>query len=170
MDTIDLPVLPIESSLREAFGEMKRAGRSAVIGEDESGAWLFRAAWIVWGIAADKQRLAELENRQSVHRVSPSHKTAQAIDFDNPHGTVSAVETLLDSVVRPYLMKASVSFGEMTMIITRHESLKFDFGSGPADCYCTNPNRRDHPHSYSQDDVPDDGKCTRDGSKVVCAP
>src|SRR5438105_3138206 len=170
MDMIVLPVLPIETSLRDAFGEMKTARRSAVIAHDGSDAWLFRAAWIVWGIAAGKKRLADLETKESVHMVSPSHKTAQAIDFDNPSGTRDAVENLLDSVIRPYLMRTSVSFGGMTTIITRHETLKLDFDSGPADCYCTNPNRRDDPHSYSQGQVPADGKCTRDGSKIVCAP
>ena len=169
MDIVDLPVVPIETSLREALDIMKRANRSAVIGHDDDDAWLFRAAWVVWGIAGRKKRLADLELKQRVHTALPSDESARAVDFDNPHRSRDAVEKLLDSVVRPYLMRADIPFGGMTRIITRHESLGYDFGSGPADCYCTNPNRSDDPHSYDQSRMPKDGKCTYDGSRIVCS-
>jgi hypothetical protein len=167
MDTIDLPVLSITTALRIALEEMKAAKRSALVAPDGEACWLFRAPWVVWGIAARKETLADLEQRLPVHLASTTYDLAKAIDFSNPYSTQAAIEDLLDTVKRPYLMAASVSFGQMATIITRHESFKDDTDLGPADCYCTNPGRQDNPHSYSK--PPDDRKCVYDGSRVECA-
>jgi hypothetical protein len=168
MEVIDLPVLPIDAPLREALAEMKRVKCSAVVTPDGDSYWLFKAPWVVWGIARGEEVLGDLEQRRRVHKASESNLANKGIDLSNPFQTVDAIEGLLDTVIRVYLVAALAPSGRIATIITRHENLKYEIESGPADCYCTNPNRPDDPHSYSPP-LPTDRKCNLDGSQIVCS-
>jgi hypothetical protein len=170
MDTIELPILPINTPLQEAFDAMKAADRSAVVSPDEHRLWLFKAGWVVAGMSRGEKTLADLEKRCRVKQVTPKVATEMGIDLAQPHLTMTLVEDFLDKVDRRYLTAAlipSVRKG-MAMIITRHEGLAAAIGSGPASWYCTNPDLED-PHHYEPPPLPADRRCRYDGWKIVCA-
>ena len=133
MDTIELPILPINARLRDAFDAMKTADRSAVVSPDEHRLWLFKAGWVVAGISRGEKTLGDLEKRCWVEQVTPKAATQMGIDLAQPHMTMTAVEDFLDKVNRRYLtaVPAPSTKRGMATIITRHEGLKSAIGSGP---------------------------------------
>jgi hypothetical protein len=173
MDVVELPVLPIEASLDKAFDAMKEADRSAIVAVDSTRYWLFKAGWVVLGIARGEKVLADLEKRRRVHLASPVEAAQKKIDLMSPTKTPIAVEQFLDTVHRSYLLtdpvlRTSPLHGPMIKIITRHEGLAIEVGSGPTACYCTNPAVADDPHGYDQP-LPFNNKCTLDGWDIVCS-
>src|SRR5437879_6251864 len=159
MDKIELPILPINAPLREAFAAMKAADRSAVVSPDEHRLWLFKAGWVVAGISRGEKTLCDLEKRCWVEQVTPETASEAGIDLTDPHQTKAAVEDFFGKVNRRYLTAAPVpSKTGMAMIVTSHEGLTAAIGSGPGSWYCTNPDLED-PHRYEPPPLPADRKC-----------
>ena len=169
MDVIELPILSVDASLQEALVAMKAAGRSAVVAVERNWYWLFKAGWIVAGIARGEKVLAEVEKRRRVHEASGVEIAQHAIDLIDPGQSWIAIEGFLDSVGRSYLLgRPMAPPGNTVTIITRHEGLAAEVGSGPTDCYCTNPAREDDPHGFDPP-LPSGNKCPYDGSDIFCA-
>ncbi len=178
MDVIDLPVLPIDAPLKDALGVMRAAERSGIVAIEisayfpESGryrCWLYKAGWVVVGISRGEYVLGDLEQRRRVHILSDGVTSMRGIDLTNPQHTWQAVEQMLDKVGKSYALAGPAPpSGNSVRVITRHEELAAEVRSGPADCYCTNPNRLDDPHPYRPPPIPGNGQCLYDGSKIVC--
>jgi len=170
MDIVELPVLSIEAQLDEALAEMKQKERSAVVAIDGTRCWLFKAGWVVVGLARHEKVLADVENRTRVHLALPTEVDSYGIDLINPTNTWTAVESFLDNVARRSYMITTTQpllIGQMAAVVTRHESLAVAVKSGPTDCYCTNPGVGDDPHTYSKP-LPAGAKCVYDGSSIIC--
>lgn len=185
MDLVQVPVLSLEAPLREAFDKMKQSRRSAVIGASAAGACLFRAGPVVQAIAAGKLLLAEVQVFQKVHLASAEEARNEdlglvgvlepppPLNYYRPWE--AQLERFLDRQGVQYLLAAA---GDPTVlalrglaavhVITRHEGLALGIGSGPADCYCTNPQQGDDPHGYSSP-LPADGMCVFDRWPIVCS-
>jgi hypothetical protein len=169
MNALDLPVLVIETPLKEAFSTMKKSERSAVLATDREGCWLFKAGWIAVGISHGDKILADLKHRHRVYR--PSQNEARGIDWERPVKTSTAVKTLLYTAGTSHMVLSPLPLaGKTARIIMMREPLADDIGLGPSDCYCTDPPAGHDPHDYNRGDVPPDRKCYRDGSQIVCYP
>jgi len=169
MKALDLPVLRIETPLKEAFSTMKKSERSAVLATDSQGCWLFKAGWIVVGISHGDTVLADLKQRHRVHQ--PSKSEIQEVNWETPAKTSSQIKTLLYKVQRSYMVSTPfAAAGESARIIMFREALAYDIGLGPSDCYCSEPPAGHDPHDYTRDQLPPDGKCFYDRSKIVCYP
>src|ERR1700682_1351366 len=167
MDVVNLPVLSIDAPLVDTLAVMKGKKCSAVVARDNDGCWLFKAGWVVVGIARGESVLADLERKWKVHETSASHAAQEGIDLTEPHLTQPAVEQFLDRVGSFYMLATPVpKVGQIVKIITRHESLAAEVSSGPSNYYCTNPNLPDDPHPYLPPPLPADLLCTQDGSPI----
>jgi hypothetical protein len=168
VDIVEVPLLSINASLRQAIAVMRQTQRSAVVALENGECWLFKAGWVVAGLAREDRILADLARKYPVHLAPDAEMAQEGIDLTNPRSTWSAAEQFLDRVGKFYALGLpTASPGSMARIITRHEGQAAEAGSGPADCYCTNPNQSDDPHAYDQP-IPVDRKCTYDGSDIVC--
>jgi len=169
MNALDLPVLRTKTSLEEAFSAMKSSKRSAVLATDHADCWLFKAGWIVVGISHGDKVLADLKQRHRVHR--PSKSEIHEINWETPAKTSSQIKTLFYKVQRSYIVSTPFpAAGESARIIMFREPLAFEIGSGPSDCYCSEPPAGHDPHDYSRGELPPDGKCLFDHSKIFCYP
>ena len=169
MNALDLPMLTMKTPLEEAFVAMKKARRSAVLANDDNACWLFKAGWIAVGISRGQQYLVDLKNRQRVHQ--PSQREAQKIDWEIPTKTSTAVKTLLYTTQTSHMVFPPLpNTGGTARIIMMREALAFDIGSGPSDCYCSEPPEGHDPHEYLRGEVPADGMCLQDHSEIVCYP
>jgi CBS domain-containing protein len=160
MDVIDLPVVPLETKLTEALDIMKKNHRSGIIAIDDSAHWLFKAGWVVIGIARKKELLRDIEKRCRAEVVEPPSSIEVM-------GNVEA-QDLLDSASQHYMLYRPGPLFKMTRIVTRHEYFAQALSLAPTNCYCTNPDRPNDPHGYNRP-LPTGNRCTYDGSPIVCA-
>jgi hypothetical protein len=164
MDVVELPIVSIDASLRDVFQTMKNAGVSAVVVLLDKTAFLCKAGDVVLGIDAGKQTLRDLEQKWPVVIPSGSHLAQPDLDWVTPHQTAEAFETLLGSFNLSYLLALRPTVHTRTRVITLHESLAAEIGTGPVRCYCTNTNTGPHPC----DPVPADQKCGLCGMSIKC--
>ena len=172
MDIVSLPLLSIDTPLRDARAAMKAAQCSAVVAMEDGDLWLFKAGAIIPALRSNKRTLGDLEWKWPVHTASDTQVARHGLDLLNPRSTPLATETLLDQMGRLYLFGGPQSHSpamgvQMATFITRHEKLARQMGNGPADCYCTNPALGDEPHDYYP---PVPQICPLDNFPVVCTP
>jgi hypothetical protein len=168
MRVIDIPVLPIDTPLDEAFAAMRKMKRSGVAARGRDGQyWLFEAGSVVVGRSRGERILADIKKRSRIHRFQPNTLTGLNIDFQKPQQSYRSIGRILGRTDMSYaLWGPHQEASRVTRIMSLSANLAARIGSGPTICYCTNPHRQ---HPYEQWDVPDDGKCTRDGYQIVCA-
>jgi hypothetical protein len=170
MEVLDLPVLPIDAGLSDGIGVMQKTARSGVLGLERDKFWLFKANAVRWGRGSRFNRLLDLPRMYHVYEITPHDISSRLLDVYNPYGTATAYESLLDDVGRNYaillrhLPSVRVSSIGGEYIVTRHEDLKREIGSGPQDCYCLGPRQ----HGYPPPNVSTGDYCKLCGAQVTC--
>lgn len=165
MNVIDLPLFQMSAPLDSALGAMRKFGRGAVIGQEESGFWLVMAGRIVVGLSKGKKLLGELPRQWPVRAISPADNLSRSLNLQYPHQSQSQFEGFLDQHRRFYALLEA--HGGQSRIVTRHEWLAAEIGGGPKDCYCTNE-LYDPPHEFPPPPVPADRICPICHHPLVC--
>jgi len=160
MNVIDLPIVPIETKLTEALDIMRKNQRSGIIAIDERAHWLFRAGWVVIGIARNKTMLRDIEERCRAEIVEPPSSINVMENVE--------VQEFLDSASQHYMLFKPGPLFQMTQIVARHADFAKALSLAPTNCYCTNPNRPNDPHGYNPP-LPAGNKCKYDGSPIICS-
>lgn len=162
MDVIELPLVYLDSKLRDAVAAMRRYERRAVVGIEGNSFWLFKVGQIFRGLAAGQKSLAELEKQWSVVPVQPPAPNYPRLDVVFPHQTGPEFEKFLDSAGASY---ALTSAGRaVAVVVTRHETLAAEISGGPKDCYCSN----EPAHEFPPPKVSTGDKCPICGKPVYC--
>jgi hypothetical protein len=183
MEKIDIPIVTMQEPLHSVLRTMKTEGRRAALAEDDGGPWIFTASQIATGIASGKQSLADLAevSRAPVHVLSDTEAAGIGPDLTDVGGAYPSLERLLDRINCQYALRGDqleenrrllwqtlpptlgLSLGRMANILTRHERLAIEIGSGPPDYFCAaNPNHEFPPLSRQND-----GTCPLDDSAVI---
>jgi hypothetical protein len=167
METVDLPLVLVDSTLRDAFQLMESAERSGFVAVLDNQVWLYKAGEVVLSISEGKQTVRDLDKKLPVGVASEVQVTRADLDWLNPHHTYQAFESLLESINHSYLMMrlpGTRDSGTMVRIITRYETLGYELNSGPVQCYCTNVNSG--PHECRR--MPPDRRCVICGQPIRC--
>lgn len=143
MDTIPLPLAPLNTPLRDVLQAMRSHGRSAVVGVGRGESpdfFLFLAPDVVLEQAHGGTVLDSVSRRWRLH-VPP------VVEDALPHGirgidAEEQVHFLFDKTHASYALGAILR-PNRALVITRSERLAAQLGSAPADCYCDGPGQHD---------------------------
>ncbi len=162
MDVIDLPLMYLDSRLRDAVAAMRRYERRAVVGTEGNSFWLFKVGQVFRGLAAGRKNLSELERQWPVAPVMPPALNYPWLNVVFPHQAGSEFEKFLDSAGASYALTSASR--AVAVVVTRHESLAAEVSGGPKDCYCSN----EPPHEFPPPKVSTGQKCPICEKPVYC--
>lgn len=162
MEVIELPLLPLDSGLRDAVAAMRRYQRKAVVGTEGEHFWLFKVGQVFRGLAEGRKSLSRLERQWPVVPVRPEAPNYLRLDLVFPYRTGTDFETFLDSARASYALTSAAS--AVAVVVTRHEGLAAEVSSGPKDCYCAN----EPPHEFPPPKVSSGQTCPICGKPVYC--
>lgn len=143
MDIFEMPIINLHAPLEAAFLAMKEADRSGVLAQAGPQFRLLHFDTIQRALDIHKQSLAEVEECESVQRVSPSEAAARGLNLTDPRASEPQFNTFLDEVQRGFGV-----IGEalgLATLVSRHEGLAQRYRLAPRIAQCKNPNT---PHYY----------------------
>lgn len=143
MDIISLPLLSWDTVLRYAYDVMKLHQKSAVVRQDDRGFELIEASDVVFGLADNVARLADIPAASQVYKITSNDAGQWGLNINHAFATRELYEKFLDSLGMSYgLLKAEQ---DMALVVTRSESLARNINMAPKTCYCTGRRRHQFP-------------------------
>lgn len=143
MDIFEMPIINLYAPLDAAFQAMKETDRSGVLGQVGPQFRLLSFDAIRRALYMRKQSLAEVEEYESVQRVSSSEAAARGLNLTDPRASEPQFNTFLDEVQCGFGV-ISEALGLATLV-SRHETRVQPYLLAPRIVQCTNPNT---PHYY----------------------